>query len=89
MLPTLYMPQGAAPGQNAFSFSDAPVAQHLTGLGYPDASAAFHTLLVLSPLPRFVNPGFTAWAPAGGAPHLYVMRCLPQNYYLVHELGHR
>jgi hypothetical protein len=44
---------------------------------------------VLSPLPQFVNPGYTAWAEGGGSPLLFVMRCNPQHYYLLHELGHR
>lgn len=44
---------------------------------------------VLSPLPRFINSGFTAWADAGGSPLIFVMRCNPQHYYLVHEFGHR
>ncbi|WIA29149.1 hypothetical protein OEZ86_011660 [Tetradesmus obliquus] len=44
---------------------------------------------VLSPLPRFINTGFTAWANAGGSPLMFVMRCNPQHYYLVHEFGHR
>jgi len=44
---------------------------------------------VLSPLPQFINPGNTAWADGGGSPLIYVMRCNPQHYYLLHEIGHR
>lgn len=33
---------------------------------------------VLSPLPRFVNPGFTAWSNAGGSQLVFVMKCNPQ-----------
>ena len=46
-------------------------------------------LQVLSPLPQFINPGNTAWADGGGSPLIYVMRCNPQHYYLLHEIGHR
>jgi hypothetical protein len=46
-------------------------------------------LQVLSPLPQFVNPGNTAWASGGGSPLFFVMRCNPQHYYLLHEIGHR
>jgi hypothetical protein len=44
---------------------------------------------VLSPLPQFVNPGNTAWASGGGSPLFFVMKCQPQHYYLLHEIGHR
>jgi len=45
---------------------------------------------VLSPLPQFINSGaFRAWADGGGSPLIYVMRCNPQHYYLLHEIGHR
>jgi len=37
-----------------------------------------HVVQVLSPLPRFVNPGFTAWSNAGGSQLVFVMRCNPQ-----------
>jgi hypothetical protein len=47
-------------------------------------------LQVLSPLPTFINNGaFRAWADAGGSPLIFVMRCNPQHYYLLHEMGHR
>jgi hypothetical protein len=46
-------------------------------------------LQVLSPSPRFVNPGYTAWANGYGSPMMFVMRCNPQHYYLLHEIGHR
>ncbi|KAF6266656.1 hypothetical protein COO60DRAFT_1623446 [Scenedesmus sp. NREL 46B-D3] len=88
VLPTLFMPQGAAAGQNAFAYSEAPVTGHMQAQGY-DTSSDFHTVLVLSPLPRFINSGFTAWANSGGSPLMFVMRCNPQHYYLVHEFGHR
>jgi hypothetical protein len=45
VLPTLYMPQGAAAGQNAFAYSEAPVSGHMQAQGY-DMSSDFHTVLV-------------------------------------------
>lgn len=44
---------------------------------------------VLSPLPTFINSGWArAWADAGGSPLIFIMRCNPQHYYLLHEMGH-
>jgi len=122
VLPILDMPKGANPGQNAFTYSEAPIAGHLMSLGWRKED--FHTIVVrmhwacpakefnhmtqlkagllpvilpvvaskwisaplqgvhvvqvLSPLPRFVNPGFTAWSNAGGSQLVFVMRCNPQ-----------
>jgi hypothetical protein len=45
VLPTLYMPQGAAAGQNAFVYSEAPVSGHVQAQGY-DIASDFHTVLV-------------------------------------------
>jgi hypothetical protein len=45
VLPTLYMPQGAAAGQNAFAYSEAPVSGHMQAQGY-DIASDFHTVLV-------------------------------------------
>ena len=45
---------------------------------------------VVAPLPpRRINPGYTAWSSSGGSPHIFMLRCAPQLYYLVHEMGHR
>ncbi len=46
-----------------------------------------YLLQVLSPLPRFVNTGTTAWANGVGSPLLFVMKCNPQHAYLLHEVG--
>ncbi|KXZ46510.1 hypothetical protein GPECTOR_43g947 [Gonium pectorale] len=69
-----------------FAYNDAPVGPFLQRSGVE--RAAFHTAAVLSPLPpRSINPGYTAWS-AVGAATLFVMRCMPELYYLVHEVGH-
>lgn len=60
-----------------------------TGLLVRGCCASPLLLQVLSPLPQFINPGNTAWAAGGGSPMIYVMRCNPQHYYLLHEIGHR
>lgn len=88
VLPILYMPKDVAGGLNSFTYSEFLVQQHLQSLGY-DMYRDFHTIVVLSPLPQFINPGNTAWANGGGSPMIYVMRCNPQHYYLLHEIGHR
>lgn len=49
VLPTLYMPQGAAAGQNAFAYSETPVSGHVQAQGY-DMSSDFHTVLVSAQL---------------------------------------
>ncbi len=43
----------------------------------------------VAPLPRHINPGYYAWANGGMSPFIYVMKCNPQHYYLLHEMGHR
>ncbi|KAG2501286.1 hypothetical protein HYH03_001088 [Edaphochlamys debaryana] len=70
----------------AFAYSDAPLGPFLRAQGVD--RGAFHSVVVLSPgPPKSINNGFTAWSSVG-AGSLFVMRCAPQTYYLVHELGH-
>ncbi|GLI63979.1 hypothetical protein VaNZ11_007148, partial [Volvox africanus] len=81
---TLFLPQNTS--LDPFAYSDSPVGPFLTSTGVD--RAAYHSLLVLSPAPpRRINPGYTAWS-AVGAGTMFVMRCMPQLYYLVHEMGH-
>jgi hypothetical protein len=68
VLPTLYMPQGAAAGQNAFAYSEAPVSGHVQAQGY-DMSSDFHTVLVISGwILKLIVVSATA-AAVGGAWH--------------------
>lgn len=47
-------------------------------------------LQVVAPLaPARINPGYTAWSSSGGSRTMFVMRCAPELYYLIHEMGHR
>ncbi|GIL45852.1 hypothetical protein Vafri_2986, partial [Volvox africanus] len=81
---TLLLPQNTT--FDPFAYSDSPVGPFLTSAGVD--RAAYHSLVVLSPAPpRRINPGYTAWS-AVGAGTMFVMRCMPQLYYLVHEMGH-
>ncbi|PNH11434.1 A disintegrin and metalloproteinase with thrombospondin motifs 7 [Tetrabaena socialis] len=81
---TLPMPMNTS--ADAFFYSDLPVTPFLQRQGL--SRAAFHTVMMLSPAPPArINSGFTAWS-AVGAASMFVMRCAPQLYYLVHEVGH-
>lgn len=62
---------------NTFAYTEAATREHLLARGIDEASA-FHTVVSLSPLPRHINKGFTAWSNGMQSANFYVMKCNPQ-----------
>lgn len=44
-----------------------------------------HPPQVTSPLPRHINPGYSAWSNGRTQPYLYMMKCTPQVGFLSHS----
>ena len=43
----------------------------------------------MAPWAKHKNQGYLAWSGGGLSPYMFVLKCNPQNYYIVHEMGHR
>ncbi|GMH43936.1 hypothetical protein BSKO_11870 [Bryopsis sp. KO-2023] len=77
--------------RNIFSYHDGPAREFVRDvLKIDNIKEKFFEAMVLSPWPHHNNPGQLAWASGSDEfPAIFILRCSPQLYYLIHETGHR